>query len=45
MGQEVISENLFPERATYTSWPMYLPQKWEVEWESIGTVYDIEIYW
>lgn len=45
MGQEVIYENLFPERATYTSWPMYLPQKWEMEWESIGTVYDIEVYW
>lgn len=45
MGQEVISENLFPERATYTSWPMYLPQKWEIEWESVGTVYDIEVYW
>ncbi len=45
MGQEVIFENLFPERATYTSWPMYLPQKWEMEWESIGTVYDIEVYW
>jgi len=45
MGQEVIFGNLFPERATFTSWPMYLPQKWELEWESIGTVYDIEVYW
>lgn len=45
MGKEVSYENLFPERATYTTWPTYVFQRQEVEWESIGTVYDIELYW
>ena len=48
MGEKVTFENLFPERATltYFSFDFRTPsQKWEIEWESIGTVYDIEIYW
>ena len=48
MGEKVTFENLFPERATLTYFSFDFSakaQKWEMEWESIGTVYDIEIYW